>query len=101
VTRKPLHERLLAEGPRDAFAPPPRRPRRSHLGLAAAAVAALGLVEALAFAGVASLGELGLVFSIVVALAAFAFERPDEETPDGRGSAIRDLGEALEERVIP
>jgi hypothetical protein len=79
VRSETLHERLLREGSRDLFAPALRRPERPHLRLAAVALAALGLVEALAFAGLAGPAELGVLFSTIVAVAALVLERPDDE----------------------
>jgi hypothetical protein len=79
VRSEALHERLLREGPRDPFAPATRRVERPHLRLAAVAIAALGLVEALAFAGLAGPAELGVLFSTIVAVAALVLERPGDE----------------------
>jgi hypothetical protein len=79
VRSEALHERPLREGPRDPFAPASRRVARPHIRLAGVALAALGLVEALAFAGVAGLAELGVLFSTIVAVAALVLERPDDE----------------------
>jgi hypothetical protein len=76
VRSEALHERLLREEPRGSFAPPSRRPERPHLRLAAVALAALGLVEALAFAEIAGPAELGVLFSTIVAVAALVLERP-------------------------
>ena len=75
MTKTTLHDELLREGPRDPSAPPVRRVERPHLRLAAVAVAALGLVEALAFARIAGPAELGVIFSTIVAVAALMLER--------------------------